>query len=334
VTDLLKSYRFREEREADWQKLDRILARAQQKGVKALSDEDMLALPRLYRQAVSSLTVARSISLDQNVIAYLENLCTRSYFFVYGTRSTLGERLAQFFRRDWPNAVRAAWKPTLLSAACLFGGGLVAFILCMIDMEWFWSLQAGGLMGDRNPNASTEALRATLYSDATDVDGMLSAFSAQLFSNNSGVALFAFSLGFMFGVPTALLIAYNGVVLGTFYALFWSRGLGFEVTGWLLIHGVTELFGIVLAGAAGFMIGGAVAFPGQKSRLASARDRGQSAAMVAVGVIVMMFIAALLEGFGRQLINSDAVRYTIAGLSAVLWGAYFYLPKRGYSEHG
>jgi len=48
----------------------------------------------------------------------------------------------------------------------------------------------------------------------------------------------------------------------------------------------------------------------------------------------MMFIAALLEGFGRQLINSDAVRYTIAGLSAVLWGAYFYLPKRGYSEHG
>lgn len=334
MTDLLKSYRFREEREADWQKLDRILARAQQRGVKALSDEDMLALPRLYRQAVSSLTVARSISLDQNVIAYLENLCTRSYFFVYGTRSTLGERLAQFFRRDWPNAVRAAWKPTLLSAACLFGGGLVAFILCMIDMEWFWSLQAGGLMGDRNPNASTEALRATLYSDATDVDGMLSAFSAQLFSNNSGVALFAFSLGFMFGVPTALLIAYNGVVLGTFYALFWSRGLGFEVTGWLLIHGVTELFGIVLAGAAGFMIGGAVAFPGQKSRLASARDRGQSAAMVAVGVIVMMFIAALLEGFGRQLINSDAVRYTIAGLSAVLWGAYFYLPKRGYSEHG
>ncbi|MEO1407677.1 MAG: stage II sporulation protein M [Pseudomonadota bacterium] len=333
MSDLLKSYRFREEREADWRKLDLILGKAERRGVRSLSDNDMLALPRLYRQAVSSLSVARAISLDQNVIQYLENLCTRSYFFVYGTRTTLGERLAQFFRRDWPNAVRAAWKPTFLSAFCFFGGATVAFILCMIDMEWFWSLQSGGLMGDRNPNATTEHLRSTLYSDATDVDGMLSAFSAQLFSNNSGVALFAFALGFMFGIPTALLVAYNGVVIGTFYALFWSRGLGFEVTGWLLIHGVTELFGIVLAGAAGFMIGGAVAFPGDKSRLASARDEGQSAALVAVGVIVMMFIAAILEGFGRQLINSDLIRYAIAGTSAVLWATYFYLPKRGQSDH-
>lgn len=334
MSDLLKSYRFREERETDWRKLDLILGRAERSGVKSLSDKDMLALPRLYRQAVSSLSVARAISLDQNVIAYLENLCTRSYFFVYGTRTTLGERLAQFFRRDWPSAVRAAWRSTLLSAVCLFGSALVAFILCMIDMEWFWSLQSGGLMGERNPNATTEYLQSTLYSDATDVNGMLSSFSAELFSNNSGVALFAFALGFMFGIPTALLIAYNGVILGAFYALFWSRGLGYEVTGWLLIHGVTELFGIVLAGAAGFIIGGAVAFPGDKSRLASARDQGQSAALIAVGVVVMMFIAAILEGFGRQLINSDLARYSIAGGSALLWGTYFYLPRRGHGDNG
>ncbi|MEL7454279.1 MAG: stage II sporulation protein M, partial [Pseudomonadota bacterium] len=142
------------------------------------------------------------------------------------------------------------------------------------------------------------------------------------------VALFAFALGFMFGAPTAFLLIYNGVVLGAFYALFWSRGLGYELTGWLLIHGVTELFAIVLSGAAGFMIGGSVAFPGRKSRLASARDAGQSAAMVAVGAMVMLFFAALLEGFGRQLINSDTVRYAIAGTTFVIWMAYFYLPRR------
>ncbi|MEL7129037.1 MAG: stage II sporulation protein M [Pseudomonadota bacterium] len=328
MTDLLKSYRFREEREADWQKLDAILKRAERRGVRALSDEEMLALPRLYRQAVSSLSVAKSISLDQNVISYLESLCTKAYFFVYGARTTLGEKIAGFLRRDWPNAVRAAWKPTILSAVCFFGGGLIAFILCMIDMDWFWSFNAPGLIGDRTPDATTDYLRSTLYSEATDAQGMLSAFSAQLFSNNSGVALFAFALGFMFGAPTAFLLIYNGVVLGAFYALFWSRGLGYELTGWLLIHGVTELFAIVLSGAAGFMIGGSVAFPGRKSRLASARDAGQSAAMVAVGAMVMLFFAALLEGFGRQLINSDTVRYAIAGTTFVIWMAYFYLPRR------
>jgi hypothetical protein len=45
------------------------------------------------------------------------------------------------------------------------------------------------------------------------------------------------------------------------------------------------------------------------------------------GVIVMLMVAGMLEGFGRQLITSDVARYTIAGLSAVIWGLYFYAPR-------
>ena len=36
----------------------------------------------------------------------------------------------------------------------------------------------------------------------------------------------------------------------------------------------------------------------------------------------------LLESFGRQLINSDTIRYTIAATTAVFWLGYFYLPRR------
>ena len=50
--------------------------------------------------------------------------------------------------------------------------------------------------------------------------------------------------------------------------------------------------------------------------------------MVIIGAVVMLFIAALLEGFGRQLINVDGVRYAIAGTTLVLWMTYFYLPRR------
>ena len=38
--------------------------------------------------------------------------------------------------------------------------------------------------------------------------------------------------------------------------------------------------------------------------------------------------AGLLEGFGRQLITHDLIRYGVAGATAVLWGAYFYGPRR------
>ena len=322
----MKSYRFREEREADWKLLEQIIQRAESRGVGGLSDSDMEQLPGLYRQAVSSLSVARSISLDQNVVAYLETLCARAYFFVYGTRSRMSERIAQFFARDWAAAVSAAKGPTFLAFLCLFGGALLAFFLTLNDNEWYWTFHSG--WDSRNPNATYDELRATLYETDRNIVDMLGAFAAQLFSHNSGIAIFAFALGFAFGIPTAVLLIYNGVYLGSFYAVFWQKGLAYELTGWLFIHGVTELFAVILAGAAGFMIGGAVAFPGRKPRMQSMREAGEKAAMVIIGAVVMLFLAALLEGFGRQLINSDTVRYTIAGSSLVLWLAYFYLPRR------
>lgn len=331
MSDILKSYRFREEREADWKALETILKRAESGGVRALSDEQMMALPRLYRQAVSSLSVARSISLDQNVVAYLEGLCTRGYFFVYGTRTTLAQKASSFLRRDWPAAVRSAGLSTLLAFLCLFGAGALSFALCMSDMDWFWTFHTG-IFDMRTPNASTEYLRSTLYSEDAHAEDMLAAFAGQLFSHNSRIALFAFALGFAFGLPTALLLMYNGVILGAFVALFTDRGLGYEVIGWLMIHGVTELFAIVLAGAAGFVIGGAVAFPGRLSRMAAARNAGGRAALIAIGCVVMLFLAALLEGFGRQMINSDVIRYTIAGSTLIVWLAYFYMPRAAMLE--
>ncbi|WP_035614446.1 stage II sporulation protein M [Hyphomonas johnsonii] len=325
---MLKSYRFREEREADWRKLDLILTRAENSGVKALSDAEMTALPQLYRQAVSSLSVARSISLDQNVVTYLESLCTRAYFFVYGARTSIGERIMDFLRRGWPEAVRGAVWPTLLSFLCLAAGIGLAFILCLQDMEWFWTFNGENFFDGRNPDATVEYLRSTIYTnEGENGQSELAAFSSFLFNHNAQISLFAFALGFAFGIPTAWLLVYNGVSLGSMYAVFWQKGLGYEFTGWLLIHGVTELFAIILAGAAGFVIGGAVAFPGQKTRIASARASGQKAATMAMGCVVMLVIAALLEGFGRQMINSDVLRYAIALTSLVLWCAYFYLPR-------
>ena len=333
MTDLLKSYRFREEREAGWRKLEHILRRAENRGVDSLSDEDMMALPGLYRQAVSSLSVARSISLDQNVVAYLESLCTRGYLFVYGNRSTMGERIMSFFRQDWPKAVAGAVWPTVLSALFLFGGWFLAFFLCLQDMDWFYTFHGESWFDGRNPDATVEYLRSTIYTNEDTVgDGELTFFSSYLFNNNARIALFAFALGFAFGIPTAWLLLYNGVMIGSLYAVFWDKGLGYEFTGWLMIHGVTELLAIVLAGAAGFVIGGAVAFPGRLSRLASAKQAGQQAANIAMGCVVMLAIAALLEGFGRQLINSDTIRYSIAGVSLVFWFGYFYF-KRAEGTH-
>ena len=61
----LRSDRFRQAREADWQRLERIVARLEAGRLRSLSDEDLLALPALYRTAASSLSIARETSLDK-----------------------------------------------------------------------------------------------------------------------------------------------------------------------------------------------------------------------------------------------------------------------------
>ena len=46
------------------------------------------------------------------------------------------------------------------------------------------------------------------------------------------------------------------------------------------------------------------------------------------GVVIMLFVAGLLEGFGRQLITTEAARYAIGLSMLALWSAYFFLPRR------
>jgi uncharacterized membrane protein SpoIIM required for sporulation len=330
TTAPLKSQRFRHARENDWRRLERLLDKAEKGAIGKLTDEEILAVPVLYRSTLSALSVARETSLDLGLIAYLETLSARAYFFVYGSRSTLQERLAGFFASDWPRAVRSLWRETLISAAVMILGAVAAAWLVAHDPEWFYAFVPAGLSGGRDPGASTETLRATL-SGLDDSSG-LSVFAAFLFTHNAQIAILAFALGFALCVPSAMLMLYNGATLGAFLALFASRGLGVEAGGWLMIHGVTELFAVTLAGAAGLRIGWAVAFPGERHRLEAATEAGRSAAIVMGGVVVMLFVAGLLEGFGRQLIADTAIRYGIGILTGILWATYFYASRKGAAD--
>jgi uncharacterized membrane protein SpoIIM required for sporulation len=323
----LRSLRFRREREASWRELEGLLDRAERQAASRLTDEELLAIPALYRAALSSLSVARATSLDQALVEYLEALCTRAYFFVYGSRTSFKERMQRFFALDWPIAVKTIWRETLVAALITFAAALAAYMLVAADPDWYSAFVSPEMASGREPTASTEYLRSTLYDKGGESEG-LSVFATFLFTHNAQIAIFAFALGFAFCLPSSLLLAYNGCALGAMFAVFASRNLGFEFAGWILIHGVTELFAVILAGAAGLRIGWSIAFPGDQSRLAAAERSGREGAVVMIGVVIMLFIAGLLEGFGRQLIDSDAIRYTIAAATAFIWANYFYRGNR------
>ncbi len=322
----LKSQRFRDERQNDWRDLEHLLQRAEGGVIKRLDETQIVRLTVLYRAALSSLSVARATSLDKGLIDYLESLSARAYFFVYGVRATPLERVTKFFAHDWPQAARDLWRETLVAAVLTVVAIAVAWVLVAQDPDWYFAIMPEAMAQGREPSASTAFLKSTLYAKKNERD-FLGLGAAMLFTNNAGVAILAFALGFAFCVPTALLIVVNGLNLGAMLELFWSRGLGPQFTGWLSIHGTTELFAIMLAGGAGFRVGLAVAFPGAETRVVAAGRAGRQGATLVMGAVIMLVIAALLEGVGRQVVTLDWARYAIGGVVLLIWLAYLYLPR-------
>jgi uncharacterized membrane protein SpoIIM required for sporulation len=328
----LKSFHFRREREATWRALDDMVGRAEKRGVKTLSSTELVRLPSLYFATLSSLSVARSISLDRNVVEYLESLASRSFFLVYGSRTNLWEAIIDFFVWRLPAAVRRLRGPLAIAVLAFLAGVLAGYVLTAANADWYYSFIDEDLAGGRTPTASTEYLRKGLFDETTGDANALSFFATFLFTHNAKIGMMCFALGFAFGLPTIILLVQNGLMMGAFFALYASRGLGIELGGWIFIHGVTELLAIILCGAAGLALGGALAFPGAHSRLANLASTGRVAAQVVIGAVALLLIAGLLEGLGRQLITDTSLRYAIAATTAVAWCLYFGFAGRNRTD--
>lgn len=330
----LRSDRFRQQREGDWQRLEAIVLRMEAGRLGKLSDEDVLALPVLYRTVASSLSVARETSLDAATLGYLEGLVQRAWFLVYGPRVGLFGWFRRFLGGEWSRAVREIWVDILIALAVMVAGALVGWLLVAGDPEWYFALVPEQFVDARVPGASREVLHGTLFGNSDQES--LSAFSAYLFSHNAQVAILAFALGFAFGIPSLLLLVQNTAVMGAMLWLYHGQGLTLDFAAWLSVHGTTELFAILLAGAAGLHIGRAIAFPGQQSVLASAAAAGQRASQVMAGVVLMLVVAAVLEGFARQLIDDTFGRLAVGTSMLLLWLAYFavFRRKSNRGEHG
>ena len=87
-----------------------------------------------------------------------------------------------------------------------------------------------------------------------------------IITNNIRVAIACFAGGIFLGVGSLVLLAYNGLAMGTFAGHFANQGLLGYLMEFIVGHGVLELFAIWVSGAAGFLLGKSIVAPGDRSR--------------------------------------------------------------------
>lgn len=323
----LKSAQFRNERQQSWLELDALVTRIERRGFRSLTAPELNRLPSLYRSAVSSLSVARAISLDRNLLLYLEGLVGRAYISIYGTKRRARDAIFDFITWRLPDTFRRYVWFVVAATAVTVLGAITGYVLTSYDSERYYSFVSEAMAGGRNPAASTESLKAALYDTGSIMDA-LTIFASSLFTHNAQIGLMAFVLGFAFGAPVLFLLFYNGMTLGAFASLYGSRGLGFEFWAWVLPHGVTELSAIILSGAAGLILGMSILFPGPHTRLQNLAIRGRDAAVIAVGAVAMFFVAGMIEGFFRQIVQNIILRWMLAGGTMVFWTWYYFFVGR------
>ena len=100
---LIRSARFRAEREEGWARLEALVTKAERRGAQSLNFTEARDLASHYRQATTSLAIAREISLDKALLDYLEALAARAYLSVYAPQERLGGVFGRFFTKTAPS---------------------------------------------------------------------------------------------------------------------------------------------------------------------------------------------------------------------------------------
>lgn len=323
-----RSVEFRKDREQEWLELDRLVSVATTRGLNTLPSDDLDRLPILYRRALSSLAVARRTAMDRALVEYLNALAVRAYLVVYTSRPATRAPIRTFLA-SFPNAVVALRWELLASTILFLTGVAVGTALTVSDPAWFYSFVDEEMAAGRTPEASTATLRNALYDDGGDG---LAVFASFLFTHNARIGMAAFATGFAAGLPSAMLLFINGLTLGAFVALYAQRGLFVALMGWLLPHGVPELFAVILCGAAGLHLGRAIVLPAGRTVRVALSENGQSTARVVSGAIVLFAVAGLFEGFFRQLVHDDVFRLLVAFLQVTWIAAWIALLGRRQPE--
>lgn len=318
-----------------WEELDRLLARLAAQPEARLDLATVRRLFSLYERTASDLSRVASFAAEPDLTRYLEELVARAYGEVHAeTRRPGRPRLAAIraFLGAFPRAVRRHAGALGLSVALTLGGAAFGAGAVAFDPEAKHALLPfSHLLGDPKERVAREE-----RGDARPGDERKATFSAFLMQNNIRVSLVALALGATFGFGTAIVVFYNGAILGAVILDYVRAGETRFLLGWLLPHGVVEIPAILLAAQAGFVLAGALLARGSRAPLRRRVEAVSGSLLtIAGGVALLLVWAGLVEAFLSQT-HEPVLPYglkiavgVVEGTALLLWLA---LGGRGEAE--
>jgi uncharacterized membrane protein SpoIIM required for sporulation len=292
-------------RRQEWARLDE-LSRA-----RSLSGAEVDELVTRYRAASADLADIKTSAGRTPQGDYVSTLLARTRLRLTGVRENPGALVPRFFLLQLPAALyRVRW--TLLAVAVGF--------LAVTTLVAFWIASDPAAVAALGPEADLESYAEEEFT-AYYSENPAAVFAGTVWTNNAWIAAQCVIFGIT-GLWPLMVLVQNAVGIGTAAAVMFAFGRGDVFFSFILPHGLLEITAILVAGAAGLQIFWAWVAPGPRSRGEALASAGRSLGTIAIGLVFVLAVSGIIEGFVTPAPWPTAVKITIGALALAAFLAY------------
>jgi uncharacterized membrane protein SpoIIM required for sporulation len=296
------------QRRKNWHELEQLCEHAQSRRGRR-NAETVSRFATLYRAACADLALADSYQLPPNTVQYLHRLVGRAHNQLYRARnfniSTWSERLLV----DAPQ--RIFNDRCIQLAFCVFWGIFLLSFYLAYSKTVFPNYAVHVLSPEVIDKLETDFSESIQGRDPT-LNYAMAGFYIQ---HNTGIGLKCFASGLLV-VPGLFISIFNSAFLGAAFGYMARPDVpeGVNFFHFVTAHGPFELTAVVLAAGTGLRLGLSWIYTSGLTRLASLRKTAVQCMPMIGAMMVLFFLAAMVEGF----LSPSAAPYSVKAAVAIL----------------
>ncbi len=281
-----------------------------------------------FIKITDDLAYAKTFYPQSKTTTYLNGLASTLHQSIYKNKTESSNRFLLFWKIELPLIFKKYEKQLLYAFLFFFVSCLIGVLSAKYDQSFIRMIFGPEYLDKTNENIA-KGDPFGIYKD----EGEFSMFF-QIAVNNIYVELKTFVSGISFSIGSVFFLLENGVMLGSFEYFFFSKGLGMQSVLVIWIHGTLEISSIIIAGAAGLVLGNSILFPKTYRRIDSLKRGAKDGMKMAVGIVPLFLIAAFFEGFVTRHTGMPAwlsVTILASSLSFMIWYVVIY-PNKLYKK--
>lgn len=297
-----------------WRETETILASNSGK-----QDPDRLA--ELFIQLTDDLSYSKTFYPNSRTTQYLNSITAHIHQTVYKNKKEKKQTIVKFWKYEFP-MILLRRRTELSYSILIFFIAVSIGVISSAGDSGFIRL----ILGDSYVNMTLENIDKgdplAVYKKMNGVDMFLG-----ITFNNIRVSFYAFMAGLILPIGTVLILLYNGIMLGSFHYFFHERNLLWESLSIVWIHGTLEITSIIIAGAAGIILGNSILFPGTFTRLQAFRNASVEGVKIIIGLIPFFIAAGFLESFITRFTQMPVyinLFIIISSISFLIWYLILY----------